>query len=232
MNQTNEFLLEARGLIKEYKSGPETVIAADSINLKIKSGEFVVITGPSGSGKTTLLNLLASLDKPDRGELYFKGKRYDNVSDREKTMLRRHSLSIIFQSFELIPVMSCYDNIAYPLTLVKTEKSIITERIRKVAEIMEIEELLHRKPAKISGGQKQRVAVARALVMGNDLILGDEITGNLDQRRSKELFEHCRELCRKERQSFLMVTHDLSLMEFADRGYLLVDGKLEDYQCS
>ncbi len=225
-------LLEVRNLRKEYISGEEKVTAIDNINLEIKPGEFIVITGPSGSGKTTLLNLLASLDRPDNGELYFKNKRYDNISDREKTMLRRNSISIIFQSFELIPVMSCYDNIRYPLLLVKMEKNEARERIMEAAALMGIEKLLDRIPSKISGGQKQRVAVARALVMKNDLVLGDEITGNLDQKRSRELYEHCRELCQKENRSFLMVTHDISLMEFADRGFYLVDGKLEDYQCN
>ncbi len=128
--------------------------------------------------------------------------------------------------------MTCYDNISYPLKLVKTPEKEIKKRVIEMAELMDIDMLLYRKPAKISGGQRQRVAVARALVKKNDLILGDEITGNLDQKRSIELYKHCRELCTESNRSFLMVTHDLSLMQYAHRGYKLIDGILEEHQCS
>ncbi len=221
-----EILLRAENISKAYFYPTETVQALGGLDFSVAKGDFVLIFGPSGSGKTTLLNVLGGLDKPDDGQLVFDGERYDNRSDRWRTHLRRHKLGVIFQSFELVSAMSCYDNIEYPLLLQGVESPERKKRILEAAETLGIEELLKRKPERISGGQRQRVAIARALVGRYQCILGDEITGNLDVVTSERVYLKLRELNKQWGHTFVMVSHDHNLAQYADRVYTLQAGKL------
>ena len=221
-----ETIYKISNLHKSYRSSSEVIQAAVDINLEIKKGDFVIIFGPSGSGKTSLLNLLSGLDQPDSGEIVFRGKNFGSLSDKEKTLLRRDQIGMVFQSFELIPVMNCYENIEYPLLLGKMGKKERKKRISEISHSLEIADLLHRRPCDISGGQKQRVAIARTLVTRPQIILGDELTGSLDSKTSRLIYEMLKDLNETRHQSLITVSHDRSLQCYASRVFNLIDGNL------
>jgi putative ABC transport system ATP-binding protein len=223
---SNETVFDIRNLVKSYYSASETTTPIRGLNLKVSSGEFVLIYGPSGTGKTTLLNLIAGLDIPDSGEIHFMGERYDNKKDHEKTLIRRLQLGVIFQGFELIRSMSCYDNIEYPLLLQDIPEKERKRRIEEVASELGVEAILHRKPDLISGGQQQRIAVARALVPDYNCILGDEITGNLDKKTSRIVYDILTDHKKRQGKSFVLVSHDPELRDYADTVYDLNEGVL------
>lgn len=221
-------LIKVENLNKNYVSYDNVVTAAKNINLTVMEGDFILIFGPSGSGKTTLLNLLAGLDKPDTGRIFLGDQTIDRADDRTMTLLRRKEIGVVFQSFELIPVMTCYENIEYPLLLNKIPRGERKKRIDEITSSLGIKKLLHRVPAKISGGQKQRVAIARALVSSPRILLGDEISGSLDTNTTSNLFNTLLKLNKDQKQSFIIVTHDQSLKKYATRTFNLVDGSLTE----
>lgn len=220
-------ILACKDLNKAYHSATETVYAIRDLNLEVPEGSFSLIYGPSGSGKSTLLNLIAGIDRPESGEIRFLGRELSGLRDRERTRIRRESLGLIFQGFELIPVMSCYENIEYPLLLQGLGAQERKARIGDLAEKLGISQLLHRKPGNISGGQKQRVAIARTLVAKPKLVLGDEITGNLDSTTTRMVLEVLGELRREEGMTFLLVTHDQELRSYGSAVHHLRDGRLQ-----
>jgi len=221
-------LIKAQNLKKSYVCQTETISPIDGLNLDVNEGDFVLIYGPSGSGKSTLLNLLAGLDKIDKGTLWFKGARYDEKNDRQLTRMRRDHLGVIFQSFELISVMSCFENIEYPLIMQGVPPKERKQRVRGFSRLLEIESLLGRKPEEISGGQRQRVAICRALVGNYSLILGDEITGNLDPYLSDQVYSVLSEMNNGKKRTFVIFSHNNSLKKFATKIYHLANGVLEE----
>ncbi|MBN1243435.1 MAG: ABC transporter ATP-binding protein [Spirochaetales bacterium] len=221
-------LLEARDLVKRYPSASETVTPLDRLSLEIRQGDFALVFGPSGSGKTTLLNLLCGIDRPDEGSVSFDGRRVDDSGDKALTLLRRESLGVIFQGFELVPVMSCRENVEYPLVLKDIARAERRSRIRRMAAALDIEGILDRKPAQVSGGQRQRVAICRALVAGYRIVLGDEITGNLDQASAARVYDLLAAMNRDEGMTFLMVTHNTALTPYANKVYRLSGGTLAE----
>lgn len=201
------------------------VHALDGVSLAITKGEFVAIMGPSGSGKSTLMNQIGCLDVPTSGTVKIEGQDIGELSDFDLTALRRDSIGYIFQKFNLIPLLTAYENVEYPLIL-RDRKYDDTGRVQALLDSVGIDAALaaHR-PAELSGGQQQRVAVARALVNEPAILLCDEPTGNLDSKTSVQIMEMLAELNREGR-TVIMVTHDESTAEYADRTIRIQDGRI------
>ena len=212
---------------REYGSGDTLVKATDAISLVIEKGEFTVLSGPSGSGKTTALNLIGLLDKPTSGTVSIQDTETTNLSDNELTKLRAESIGFIFQSFNLIPVLSALENVELSLQLSGID---LEEGIRaaatKLLEDVGLGELLHRRPNQLSGGQQQRVAIARALVKKPAIIIADEPTANLDSVSGGNVLDLMRQLNEEKGVTFLFSTHDPMVMERARRVIYLKDGKI------
>jgi len=221
-------ILKAVGISKSYECPTETVTPLRNLSFEACRGDFILIYGPSGSGKTTLLNVLCGIDRISEGKILFMGEPLESKRDRELTLIRRMKLGVIFQSFELIPVMTCYDNIEYPLLLQGVPTKERKRRIMEMADMLEIGGVLSRRPEKISGGQKQRVAICRALVGDYQIILGDEITGNLDPDLSERVYSHLGEINSARGRTFVMVTHNPDLRRYANRVLHLTHGTLEE----
>jgi len=220
-------LIIAEDLSKTYKSGEVKVEALKGLNFKIEPASFVSFIGPSGSGKTTLLNLIGCLDKPTNGELVVAGKKVSALDRREAAAFRGSSLGFIFQSFNLFPVLSAFENIEYPLVMIKPEDQL--RRKERVLDMIEAVGMLDKKdkyPDQLSGGQKQRVAVARALVTRPKLVLADEPTANLDQDTALSVIRLMRGMRDEFGTTFIFSTHDPRVMHEAEATHTLVDGRL------
>ena len=218
-------IVELHGVSKDYPLGKTTVHALKHIDLEIAKGEFSAIAGPSGSGKTTLLNLVGCVDIATHGVVKVVGKDTGKLSQRALTKLRLESLGFIFQSFNLVPVLSLFDNVEFPLLLQKrfTKK----EREHRVLDLVDkvgLRDQLKQRPGELSGGQRQRVAIARALVTEPDIVLADEPTANLDSETGKTILDLMRSLNESKQTTFLFSTHDHSVMRYARRLIQLVDG--------
>jgi putative ABC transport system ATP-binding protein len=201
------------------------VVALDDISLSITKGEFVAIIGPSGSGKSTLLNQLGCLDVPTSGDLRIGGKSITEMNDYELTRLRLTTIGFIFQKFNLLPLLSAYENVEYPYTL-KYRKKDTTGRVTKLLAMVGInEDLAKHKPSELSGGQQQRVAIARALVNNPKILLCDEPTGNLDSKTGMLVMKILRKLNEKGK-TLIIVTHDPSIAAQADRVVMIKDGRI------
>jgi putative ABC transport system ATP-binding protein len=211
---------------KEYRSDHTAVQALRGVSLEIGAGEFLAIAGPSGSGKTTLLNLIGCLDLPSSGEIYLDGEAVSSKSRQELAGLRRHKLGFVFQTFNLIPVLSAYENVSFALALLGVEGRELRERTRGALEEVGLGGLEKRKPGELSGGQQQRVAIARALVKGPQLVLADEPTANLDSDSGREILELMAGLNRSHGTTFVFSTHDAMVMDFARRLVRLHDGRI------
>lgn len=220
-------LLEARGLTKHYPLGKETVRALDRVDFTATQGDFAVINGPSGSGKTTLLNMLALIDRPSEGEVLFEEKPTSRLSEGELARLRREKIGLVFQTFNLIPILSVAENVEYPLLLTRTPRGERRERVAARLEEVGLSGLERRRPDELSGGQRQRVALARALVTQPRIVLADEPTANLDSATGKQIMELLRELNADHCVSFLVVTHDPSVIPYAKRVLTIRDGRIQ-----
>lgn len=222
-------LLNLKDVKKIYQQGEIEVPALNGINLNIEEGEFTTIFGPSGSGKTTFLNMIGCLDKPTSGEIYFNDKELKNLTKKELADIRRYNVGFIFQSYNLIPVLTAFENVEFALRLIDGETE---EEIRKkVLEILAdvgLEGLEDRKPNELSGGQKQRVAVARALVKKPKLILADEPTANLDSKTGKEVMDIMVKMNKQLNTTFVFSTHDPQVMDYARRLIEIRDGLISD----
>jgi lipoprotein-releasing system ATP-binding protein len=218
-------IIVLKDLSKIYGNGVE-VRALDGINLTIETGEFVAIVGPSGSGKSTLLNMIGLLDTPSSGQIFLKGINVSRASTRERAHLRNRELGFVFQYHHLIPEFSALENVMMPMLIAGKRKEEAQERARKLLISVGLEERLSNRPNQLSGGQNQRVAVARALANGPSIVIGDELTGNLDTKSSDLIYNLLRELNQKINQTFILVTHDMTLAEKTDRILRIVDGKL------
>jgi len=212
-------------LSKIYGSGVE-VRALDGINLNINAGEFVAIVGPSGSGKSTLLNMIGLLDTPSSGRIFLKGIDVSQASPDERARLRNRELGFVFQYHHLIPEFSALENVMMPMLIAGKSKAEAKEKSRELLISVGLGERLDNRPNQLSGGQNQRVAVARALVNGPSIVIGDELTGNLDTKSSQLIYDLLRDLNKKINQTFILVTHDMTLAEKTDRILRIVDGKI------
>jgi putative ABC transport system ATP-binding protein len=222
----NGALIRFRDVTKIYPLPGGDVIALEEISLDIGEGDFVAIMGPSGSGKSTLLNLMGCLDTPTSGDLCIKGKNLRDMSDEELTSLRRDHIGFIFQQFNLLPLLTAFENVQYPIIL-KTGVRGGEARCREVLDAMDLDEsLFSHKPSELSGGQQQRVAIARALVNDPEILLADEPTGNLDSKTGSAIMNLLDELNVQKRKTIIMVTHDPAIARYAKRTIRIVDGKI------
>jgi len=219
--------VKTESLRKIYVSGDQRVAAVDGISLEIAAGEFAAIAGPSGSGKTTLLNLIGALDTPDEGRIWVDDVEITNLSRGDRANLRRDRLGFIFQSYNLIPVLSALENAEFVLLLQGVDAAERERRVRSVFRKIGLEGLENRRPHQLSGGQQQRVAIARAIVSEPALVLADEPTANLDSATGAALLDVMQELNRDLGTTFIFSTHDPRVMERASRLIRLVDGAID-----
>jgi putative ABC transport system ATP-binding protein len=213
---------------KVYKTSYYEVRAINGITMRIEDGEFIAIMGPSGSGKSTLLYLIGCLDKPTKGEVIIDGVETSKLGDDELTRLRREKLGFIFQQYNLISTLTALENVELPMIFRGVPKD---ERKRKAMELLRligIEDIAERKPMEISGGQQQRVAIARAMANEPRILLCDEPTGNLDSKSGRQIMGTIKELNEEKGVTVILVTHDPSMAEFAERIVRLRDGRLQD----
>lgn len=219
-------MVEMIDLYKDYKVGKVLFPALRGITLKIEDGEFTAIAGPSGSGKTTLLNIIGCLDIPTKGDVLIDGTSMTTLSTKQKAEFRKNELGFVFQTFNLIPVLTAYENVEMPLILVNMPAEEKKERVISILEEVGLSEFINRKSNEMSGGQQQRVAIARALVKEPSMVLADEPTANLDSMNAKEILSLMKELNKKKKTTFVFSTHDPLVMEFAERIIYLRDGKI------
>ena len=219
-------IIQTVGLKKYYTVGGNTVRALDGVDMSVQQGEFVCVAGRSGSGKSTLLNMLAGLEKPTRGEVIVAGKHIEQMKENELVKFRGENVGFIFQSFHLMGTMNALENVALPLTFRGEPRK---ERIKKADRMLDLVSLeKHKKhlPNQLSGGQQQRVSVARALVNDPKIIFADEPTGALDSHTSQDVMRLMQRLVREQKRTLVMVTHDRSQAEYADRVLEIIDGKI------
>ncbi|WP_373072871.1 ABC transporter ATP-binding protein [Sulfurimonas sp.] len=220
-------MIELKNVEKYFYKGEEREVhALNDVNLKIEDGEFSVLTGTSGCGKTTLLNAVGLLDNITSGEIYLDGNELAHLSDEEKTKIRLEKMGFVFQAYNLIPVLSVKENIAFIMRLQGYDSKQIDKRVDELAELLEIKSKLDSLPSLLSGGQQQRVAVARAVATKPKIILADEPTANLDHKNSEALMKMMKELNEKEKITILFASHDDYVVELAKKVIHLKDGKV------
>ncbi len=219
-------VIDAHNIRKVYNPDTVPVVAVNNVHLHVEEGEFTALVGPSGSGKTTLLNLIGGLDKPDEGKIIINGVNVTGLSDNELIDFRLHNIGFVFQSFNLIPVLSASENVELIMQLQHTKKSEIKKRVRDLFAQIGLSDKMNVRPAQLSGGQQQRVAVARALASRPKFILADEPTANLDSKSAGNLLDIMLELNRQENMTFIFSTHDQRVIERARRVITLVDGQV------
>lgn len=210
---------------KTYRQGDNPVVALDRVNLKISRNEFLAITGKSGCGKSTLINMIGGLDSPDQGQVMIDGEDLSGMDDRRLTLFRRNRVGIIFQFFNLLPILTLEENIALP-HLLKEGTNSLREKIDHLLNEMDLYQRRHHKPHELSGGEMQRVAICRALINDPDLILADEPTGNLDSASGRQVLEILRRLRNEQGKTILLVTHSPEGAAMADRVMRMKDGRL------
>ena len=216
-------MIELTGVTKRF-DGKKQVTALNTVNLRIDKGEMVSLVGPSGSGKSTLLNLIGGLDKPSTGEIALDGTVLSGLSDDALTKLRRDKIGFIFQFFNLLPTLSCLENVSLPLHLRGWKKAQIAERAHELLTLVGLGKRLEHLPEELSGGERQRVAIARALSVYPPILLADEPTGNLDSATGVEILGLIRDLHARLQTTVLIVTHDRSVAESCPRQIALKDG--------
>jgi len=220
-------VIELENVKKDYPLGATTVHALRGVSLAIKEGDFISIVGPSGSGKTTLLNIIGCIDEATEGSVKIHGNEVTTHSDRRLTDLRLHTIGFIFQTFNLIPVLSARENVEFPLLLMKKEKLTgreIRRRSEKLLEEVGLKEQCNQKPFELSGGQRQRVAIARALVTKPAIVLADEPTANLDSETGEMILKLMKELNLLEKTTFVFSTHDPDILKYANGVLKIKDG--------
>jgi putative ABC transport system ATP-binding protein len=219
-------LLEARGLVRVYDTGPEPVVAVNDFSLTLDRGAFVVIRGRSGSGKTTLLNMLGGLDQPTSGRVRIEGEDLSTLDEHSRAELRRSKIGFIFQAFGLIPILSAVENVEIPLRMVGAEPSHRRDRSRQLLERVGLADRASHFPEELSGGEQQRVAIARALANDPILLIADEPTGQLDSRTGQSIVGLIRALVHDQNIAAVAATHDPALLAIADRVIELRDGEM------
>ena len=217
-------ILETEDLVKYYGEGENQVRAIDHTSMQVQHGEFVAVVGRSGSGKSTLLHMLGGLDRPDRGKVYIEGRDIFDLKDEQLAVFRRRKIGFIFQDYNLMPALNVWENIVLPIGLdgKKVKKDFVLDIVKSIG----MEERLHAMPNQLSGGQKQRVAIARALAARPAIILADEPTGNLDSHTEMEVISILKNCVSKYGQTLVMITHDETIAQMADRVIVIADGKV------
>ena len=212
---------------KTYRLGQHVVPALQGIDLAVQRGEMLALTGPSGSGKSTILNLCGLIDQADLGEVWLGGRAVSGLNETARTLLRRDALGFIFQSFNLVPVMTVAENVDYPLFIAGVPAAERRERVAAQLHAVGLQDHAQHRPDALSGGQRQRVAIARALVKRPRLVIADEPTASLDSKTADQVLDLMRERGHAEGAAFVIATHDARLTQRCDRVLALLDGKLQ-----
>ena len=218
-------IISVEHLKKYYGKVPNQTKAVNDISFSVQKGEFVSIIGSSGSGKSTLLNTIGGLDTPTSGNVYILGKDITSMSEEELTLFRRKNIGFIFQNYNLIPVLSVYENIVLPVEL--DGRKIDKDFLDDVLDILSLKEKIFNLPNTLSGGQQQRVAIARAIISKPAVILADEPTGNLDSKTSGDVIKLLRTVNQRFEQTLIMITHNLEIAQLSDRIINIIDGKVD-----
>jgi len=220
-------ILEAKGVKKTYTMGKVLVPALRGVSFEVEEGELVAIFGPSGSGKSTLLHVLGGLDRPDEGDVFIDGVGLSTLSDNKLAEIRLRKIGFVFQFFNLLPRLTALRNVELPLTLADVPENEAVERAEEVLKTVGLEERISHRPTELSGGEQQRVAIARALINEPKIVLADEPTGNLDTTTGWEIVRLMKRLNEEKGQTFVVVTHDQSVAETANRMIYLKDGVIQ-----
>jgi len=223
-------LIEAQDIVKHYVMGEVTVEALRGVSLKIEPRDFVVIVGPSGSGKSTLMHILGALDHPTRGKVLIDDMDISGLDDWHLAMIRRNKIGFIFQQFNLIPTLSALENVVIPTEPMDIDKEEAENRAVKLLGDVGLSDRMFHKPNELSGGQRQRVSIARSLINNPEIIFADEPTGNLDSKTGAHIIKIMRELNLKQGKTFVIVTHDESLLGYATKKIFIKDGKIENVE--
>lgn len=227
MSQKN-YIIKAEKVTKIFNKGlPSEVVALKDVNLAIEQGDIVAIMGPSGSGKTTLLNCISGIDEATSGKIYIDGQDIQELGDYRKTKYRASRMGFIFQTFNLIPVLTALENVELPLLITGMRAAAARKRATAMLEVVGLSDRLHHKPSELSGGQRQRVTIARALVHKPAVIWADEPTGNLDRKTAFEIFDLILKLNREFNETFVVVTHDEELAERTNRIIYIESGQIQ-----
>jgi putative ABC transport system ATP-binding protein len=219
-------IIRTTDLVKIYPLGEQSITALDNVSLDVRAGEFAGLVGPSGSGKTTLLNILGSLDVPTRGSAEVLGERIETLSSKKAAELRNRHIGFIFQTFNLLPVYSVYENVEFPLLLLGLPPAARRKAIQAALEWVHLSDRAKSRPSQLSGGQSQRVAIARAVVKKPALVLADEPTANLDAENSHGILRTMEDINRELGTTFLFSTHDGKVIQHLRRTITLVDGRV------
>jgi putative ABC transport system ATP-binding protein len=220
-------VIELRNLLRHYQMGDETVKALDGVDLNIDRGEYISIVGPSGSGKTTLFNLIGGLDKPTKGNVFIDGVDISQLDAYELAWIRCRKIGYIFQSFNLIQVLTALENVALPTVFAGTPYDEGTKKAEKLLEMVGLGDRIHHRPGELSAGQQQRVAIARALANDPAIILADEPTGNLDLNTGMEIIDLLHGLNKTKGLTLIAATHDTKMIKASDRIVWMRDGQIE-----
>lgn len=223
----NEYVVRTKNLSKEFMLGGAPLRALKSVQLDIKRGEYISIMGPSGSGKSTLFNMIGGLDKPTEGTVFINDVDMAQLDAQELAYLRCHTIGYIFQSFNLIPVMTALENVTLPTVFAGLSNDEGIERGVELLKIVGLGDRLHHKPNELSGGQQQRVAIARSLANNPAIVLADEPTGNLDLKTGKEIIVLLKKLNEEQGVTIISATHDLKMLDISDRVIWIRDGQIE-----
>jgi len=231
MNTKNE-IVSLTNVIKNYGNGEVITKALQGIDLKINQGDFSVMMGPSGCGKSTMLNIIGGLDKATSGEVKFDGKDFNSLTNKELSIIRRNQIGFVFQNYNLLPVLTAYENAEYVLMLQEMPISQRKEKVMHFFKEMGLDGLENRFPRELSGGQQQRVAIARAVVSDPLLVLADEITANVDSETAQSLLLLIEKLNKINKTTFLISTHDPEVIKFAKKVIVLKDGRIDKEELS
>ena len=229
---TNREIVSLTNVIKNYGHGEVITKALQGIDLKINQEDFSVIMGPSGCGKSTMLNIIGGLDKTTSGEVKFDGKDFNSLTNKELSIIRRNQIGFVFQNYNLLPVLTAYENAEYVLMLQEMPVSQRKEKVMHFFKEMGLDGLENRFPRELSGGQQQRVAIARAVVSDPLLVLADEITANVDSETAQSLLLLMEKLNKINKTTFLISTHDPEVIKFAKKVIVLKDGRIDKEELS
>lgn len=218
-----------RDLVKHYQKGDQTIKPLDGVSLDVEKGEFISLMGSSGTGKSTLLNAVASIDRPDSGSIKVDGTEITSLPGTKLANWRAANIGYIFQTHNLIPVLTAYENVEMPLLLLPMRRAERRKRIEIALQAVDLIDRADHYPRQLSGGQEQRVGIARAIVANPKVIVADEPTGDLDPHTSEQILDLLKRLNRELETTLLMVTHDVDAAMIADRQYKLVEGKLKEF---
>lgn len=217
-------ILKVENLTKVYGKGENKVVAVDNVSFSVKRGEFVAIVGSSGSGKSTILHLIGGVDRPTSGKVYIEGKDVYSLNEENLAIFRRRQVGLIYQFYNLIPILNVVENITLPCDL--DGKKVEKTRVDEILKVLGLENRKNNLPNELSGGQQQRVSIGRALINNPVIILADEPTGNLDSKSSDEIVELLKVSNKKYNQTIIMITHNLEIAKIADRVIKIEDGKI------